>query len=454
MADLAATEPDNRLPWFSRSGAAELLALAWPIILAMLGDSTIFLVDSKIVGKLGDNELAGVSVAQVFMYLNYVTVFGYMRGVKVRTAYAVGRGESEHGVAYAKAGAFIGAFVGVLVWAVGRDLSWVFRLVGIAEAIIPIATEFYSAVTWGAPGIFVMSALIQHRQAIGDSRTPMIVTIAGNIANAVLAYGLAFGSWGLPRLGLQGAGYATAIVTTLNGVVLVALLFRHTKNVQSKLPLTKAAAEVTSLGAPTGLQFGLELLAMTTFTSLLGAMSAAEVAAHHIALGVIRFSFLPGTAISEATSVLVGQALGRKAPRDAELAARTGIVLALLFMGGCGIVFAFFGSGIARWFRDSDQVVAIATKLLLVAAVFQLADAVNIVLRGALRGAKDARYSAVLSVTAVWVCIPTAAYFLGRKMGLGALGGWYGFLAETTLAAALLYRRWSSGSWRQAHNMP
>lgn len=454
MADLAATEPNSRLPWFSRDGAVELLALAWPIILAMLGDSTMFLVDSKIVGKLGDNELAGVSVAQVFMYLSYVTVFGFMRGVKVRTAYAVGRGEPEAALAYAKAGAWIGAFIGVLVWASGRDLSWVFRVVGISEPIVPIATEFYSAITWGAPGIFVMNALVQHRQGIGDSRTPMVVTIAGNLANAVLAYGLVFGSWGLPRLGVPGAGYATAIVMTVDGLVLVVLLLRHSKKAPSQLPFMGAAAEVASLGAPTGIQFGLELLAMTTFTSLLGAMNAAEVAAHHIALGVIRFSFLPGSAISEATCVLVGQALGRKAPRDAEIAARTGILLALLFMGACGVVFAIFGSGIARWFRDSDPVVAIATKLLLVAAVFQLADAVNIVLRGALRGAKDARYSAVLSVAAVWVCIPTAAYFLGRKMHLGALGGWYGFLAETTLAAVLLYRRWSKGSWRLAHNMP
>jgi len=87
-----------------------------------------------------------------------------------------------------------------------------------------------------------------------------------------------------------------------------------------------------------------------------------------------------------------------------------------------------------------------------VAAVFQVLDAVNIVLRTALRGAKDVRWLMVIGVLVVWICIPTAAFFLGKKAGLGAMGGWLGFVAETTIGAGLFWLRWKKGGWRQRYS--
>ena len=181
---------------------------------------------------------------------------------------------------------------------------------------------------------------------------------------------------------------------------------------------------------------------------MLGSIGTSEIAGHQIALNIIRVSFLPGVAIAEATSVLVGRALGRRRLDDADTATRSGLAMGIAFMALCGLVFATAGEALARQFSADPEVLTTARRLLLVAAVFQILDAINIVLRGALRGAKDVRVVAVMGVLIVWSSLPTCAYVLGRMFGLGALGGWIGFIVETTLASILFGLRWRKGGWR------
>jgi MATE family multidrug resistance protein len=217
------------------------------------------------------------------------------------------------------------------------------------------------------------------------------------------------------------------------------------------LPLRAALREVAALGLPTGIQFGSEMLAFATFTAVLGSMGAEQIAAHQIALAVIRTSFLPGAAVAEAASVMVGQSLGRKSLAEADRATGAALALAVAFMALCGVVFAVAGGAIVHAFTDDAPVARVARTLLWIAAAFQVLDATNMVLRGALRGAKDVRVPAVMGVMVVWTCVPTAAFLLGRLAGWGSAGGWLGFIAETTLGTALFLRRWRRGAWRAAY---
>ncbi len=196
------------------------------------------------------------------------------------------------------------------------------------------------------------------------------------------------------------------------------------------------------------------MLAFTMFTALLGSMGAEQIAAHQIALAVIRTSFLPGAAVAEAASVMVGNALGRRSLRDADRAARSALGMAVTFMAGCGVVFAIAGGLIAGAFTPDPAVAHVARSLLWIAAAFQILDAVNLVLRGALRGARDVRVPMLLGIGIVWTCVPTAALLLGRMAGWGAIGGWCGFLVETTLGATLFAARWRRGAWRDEYLRP
>lgn len=428
----------------------ELVTLAWPIAAAMLGETAIGLVDTKLVGGLGSAALGGVGLGTTIMFLFYAVVFGLMRGVKIRVSHAIGEGNDENASAYARAGVVMGAVIGVVIMLLCRDVSGVLYAVGTDASIVPYARDFLAAVTLGAPATCALAALIQHRQAIGDSRSPMIVGIAGNAFNALFAWSLIYGHLGLPALGVRGGGYATATTELLELAVLAVVMVRE-KRPASTISFRTAAREVAELGLPPGLQFGAEMVAFTMFTAVLGSIGRDEIAGHQIALNIIRVSFLPGVAVAEAASVLVGRALGRRDLAEADRATYSALKLAVGFMAACGVLFALGGGLLARFFANDAPVIAIATKLLLVAALFQICDAVNIVLRGSLRGAKDVRVVAIVGIGVVWIFVPTAAYALGKLAGLGALGGWIGFIAESTLAAGLLWLRWTRGSWRTAY---
>lgn len=434
-----------------RATMKELVALAWPITAAMLGETALGLCDTKLVGALGAAALGGVGMAGMLLFVGYALIFGMMRGVKVRTAYAVGERRPGDAVRYAQAGALLGAAAGVGLWAVARDVSPLLEALGLSPSMVPYARDFVAARSWGAVGTCASAALIQYLQGMGDSRTPMLVGIFGNLLNAGLAYSLIHGVFGLPALGVRGAGYATAATEILElGLLVVVVELRARRQPRPTLDLRRALGEVAELGMPTGMSFVMEALAFTTFTAILGTMGAEQMAAHQIALSTLRASFLPGVAVAEAASVLVARSLGDRRLGEADRVTQVSLALGVGFMTCCGVVFALFGGPLTALFAAEAEVIQVGRSLFLVAAIFQTLDAVNMILRGSLRGAKDVRYVAVVTTTVCWIAIPGAAFFLGRLAGWGAVGGWCGFVIETSVGALLLWRRWSRGPWRAA----
>jgi MATE family multidrug resistance protein len=452
----------------ARTGAATpsartmraLLALAFPIATAMAGETVMGLVDTKLVGGLGPEALGGVGVAMTIVFFGYLTIFGLMRGVKVCVAHAVGAGQAHRTVRYAQAAIALALATGIAFWACTRDLTSVLRALGIAPSLVPIAKVFLATYTFGAPASAVLSAMTHHRQALGDARTPMILGLTGNVINALLGWSLIYGHAGLPAMGVRGGAIATVVAEYFEATVLVLLLVLAARRsgtyarARAELPLRKAIREVAALGVPTGVQFGSEMLAFAALTAVLGSFGAEQIAAHQIALATIRTSFLPGTAVSEAASVLVGQALGRKSLAEADRATRAALLVAVVFMASCGVVFAVAGGPLVHAFTTDEAVARVARRLLAIAAGFQILDAVSIVLRGALRGARDVRVPAIIGVTIAWTCIPTAAVVLGRYAGWGAAGAWCGFVFETALGADLFTMRWRSGARRPPYAEP
>jgi MATE family multidrug resistance protein len=209
-------------------------------------------------------------------------------------------------------------------------------------------------------------------------------------------------------------------------------------------------ASLWRVGLPTGLQFMLEVGSFVLLAVMISAMSEVEMASHQIALHVIHVSFLPAFAVAEAASVLTGQAVG--ADRDDLVlpVARLSMVVTALYTGACTVLLAVGAPWIAARFTPDLDVRLAATQLLYVAAVFQIADAANIVARGALRGTGDVRVPAVIGILTAWVATPPLTWLLGYRAGLGALGGWMGLCLEIFAAASLLWWRLRWGMWRTA----
>jgi MATE family multidrug resistance protein len=204
------------------------------------------------------------------------------------------------------------------------------------------------------------------------------------------------------------------------------------------------------VGLPTAIQFSLEVGAFAVLAALIAAMSEIEMAAHQIALQVIHFSFLPAFAVGEAASVLAGQAVGANRDELVNAIARKALLLTGGYTGACALGMAFGGGLIVSGFTDSAPLASEAAKLLLVAAVFQVFDAANIVARAVLRGAGDMRYPAMIGVVTSWVLVAPLTWLLGWRLGLGALGGWLGLCAEIVAGAAILWWRLERSGWRPA----
>jgi MATE family multidrug resistance protein len=199
-----------------------------------------------------------------------------------------------------------------------------------------------------------------------------------------------------------------------------------------------------------GLQFMLEVGSFAALTLAVSTFSELDMAAHQIALQVIHFSFMPCVAVGEAASVLTGQAVGADRDDLVPGVARRAALLAASYAGACAIGFFVGSRTIAGAFTTDAAVIGLVVRLLKLAALFQLFDAINIIARSVLRGAGDVRYAAIVGVVVAWMCTPTLAWGLGHGLRMGALGGWLGVALEILVTAALLGTRVERRGWARA----
>ena len=421
----------------------QVLALAWPITLAMFGETAIGLVDTKLVSGLGPTALAAVGVGNSLYMLVFVTVLGFMRAVKVSTSYAVGAGHAASTGRTAEVGAILGALMGLAGALVLQGGGVLLPAIGIRHEVVGPASQFLAVRALGLPASCAVAALLEHRQGLGQAWGVTATLVMGNVVNAVAAYALIHGVAGLPALGVRGAGIGASLSDLVQVIIATSwLVWQGARGLWRRAPFMGVARELAALGLPTALHFGCEFLALVAFTSVLGSLAEAEIAANQVAVAINRTAFLPGIAFGEATCVLVGQALGRGDPAACRASVRAALVLALAFMAACALTFLLLGSVLADAFSTTPTVRATVIRLLRVAALFQLLDAVDVVMRGALRGARDVRWAATVGIITLWAFVPTSAVVLGRWANMGVLGGWMGFLVATALSAVLFTRRW------------
>jgi MATE family multidrug resistance protein len=431
------------LSWETRP-RRKLLELSWPITLSTLSYSMMTLVDTLLVGGLGAPALAGVGLGGIAAFSLLCFSFGLLRGVKTLVSQAVGAGKKEEIGAYLGAALAAAGLISVATLLVGQLLAELLVHIAASDAAGQAARTYLRLRILGAPGALAYVALREVRYAQSDAQSPMRASLVANAVNVGLACLFVLGlGWGV-----AGAGAATAIAHYVEVGLLALQQRRHGGGPRGTT--LRHLAELWKVGLPTGLQFTLEVGAFSILTGLISALSESEMAAHHVAIQVIQFSFLPAFAVGEAASVLAGQAVG--ADRDGLVvrASREALKLSTAYTGLWTLALAFVAPLIVAAFRQRPDISASAVQLLHVAAVFQIFDGANIIARAVLRGAADVRYPAWVGVITSWAFTPPLTWLLGYRLGLGALGGWLGMLAEIIVSTALLWRRLERGDWRHA----
>jgi MATE family multidrug resistance protein len=434
---------ENELAWTERP-ARELVRLSWPIAVSMLSYSTMTVVDTLFVSRIGSAALAGVGLGGATAFLCLCFSFGLLRAVKTLVSQAVGAGRGGEVSSYLGAGIWLALGLGAATLAVGEALAHGLPFVAATPASGAAAKTYVSIRMLGTPTVLVYVALREARYGVGDARSPMRAAVFANLVNIALewVFVVALGK------GVAGAAWATVIAEVAEAAMLVFAQREHGFGLRSATKAHLVAA--WRLGLPTGAQFLVEMGSFATLTALVAGFGEVDAAAHQIVIQICTLSFLPAVAVSEAASVLTGQAVGAGRHGLVRVVSRRALALGAGYMGLCSLAFAFGGDLIVSRFAHTAALQETAVSLLAIAAVFQVFDGANIVARGALRGTGDVRFAAWAGILASWCLTPPFAWYLGGRLGMGVRGGWIGMCVEVIVGAVILWWRLEGGGWRAA----
>ncbi len=446
-ADPPATSGRN---W--RREFAATLVLAWPMALTQLGQVAMFTTDLAMLGRLGPDAVAAVSLAHTVFFSAFVVGMGLVSAVAPLAAQAYG----------ARQPAIVRRVVGVGIWAaigLGLPLTaaqvWsedLLLALGQVPATSALAAEYLRGLAWCLIPAWVFMALRGFMGAVNRPGPPLWITLAAIPLNALLAFGLINGAFGLPRLEVLGAGLATTIVNVAMcaAALVIASLGAPFRRYRVIGALGRFDAtllrQLMAIGIPMSAAFMLEFGLFAVAALIMGSIGTVELAAHQIALQVASILFMVPFGISMAATVRVGHAVGA---RDASATRRAGIAALAL---GAAFMIAMMALVIALRHRIPDAFLgaseagsaapaALAASLLLIGTTFFVADALQTIAAGALRGLSDTRIPLVFAGVSFWALGFPAAWLLGLSYGYGAVGVWIGLSTGLITYAVLLVAR-------------
>ncbi len=429
-----------------RIGVRQVHHLAWPVMVTMLSHTAMSVADTLFVARLGTAQLAGTGVGATGSFVVLATGFGLAGGARVVVANATGAQDHARARVMAWQGLWIALALGLVGFALAPLAGPLARAFGGSPEVARFGADYLGVRIGGSVLALAALTLSSWFQGRGNTRTPMVANVFANLLNIALDPIFVFG-WGpMPAFGVAGAAAATVLSQGVATVILAFAIRRELRGVPAR-PQWSLILRALHIGAPMALRGALSVGGFAVFVAILARAGDAHLGAHVIVLRIVSVSFLPGHAVGEAAGVLVGQALGAGRPALARQAFVSGTRLAVAIMATMALVFVLFPSPLVRLFSPAPDVLEIAVQLMLIAAAFQLFDAVAMVAQGALNGAGDTRSTLLFGVGTMWLVNLPTGWFLALHLGLGAVGAWLALTAEIVTFAALVLWRVSGGAW-------
>jgi MATE family multidrug resistance protein len=422
-----------------RAEIRENLRLAGPIALGQLGMMAMGIVDTALVGRVSENELAGVALGNNLVFALAMPAMGVFLAIEPIASQALGAGDRKQAHASFRAGVALAAALSLPVAILAVASLALLPLLKVDAQAIPGAHRYVLSRLPSLLPYFVFLAAKTYQQAAQRPRAAVEAVIVANVVHAAVGYVAVFGKFGLPALGGVGAGVATSASSLL---MMTWVLVRGRQKETERGSARAIAPKLLRIGIPIGLQLAAEVGIFSLVALLMGRLGGRAIAAHQIAIGLASVSFMGALGIAQATSVRVGTFSGGGDRPGAERAGWIGIALGVSVMGISAIVFGTMPRLLARAFTDKEEVVAAAAALIQIAAFFQLADGAQVVSAGALRGAADTRFPLVANVLVHWGVGLPLAWFCGFTLGWGARGLWVGLTAGLFLIAISLVARY------------
>jgi MATE family multidrug resistance protein len=431
---------------------AETLKLAVPIALTQLGQIAMMTTDLALIGRLGDVAVAAAALAHTIFFFGFTFGMGLVSAVAPLAAQAFGARNPRLVRRALRVGLWAALVIYLPVMALPFYGEQILLALGQTPATAHLAQRYLSGLSWGVAPALGFLAIRGFMGAVNRPEPGLWITLAAIPANAVLVYLLIHGELGMPRLELLGAGIATTAINF--GMFLAGLWFVTRRRPFRKYHVVGRIWRVDwvlmwrliVVGAPISMSFLLEYGLFGAAGLLMGLISTTALAAHQIALQIAAILFMVPFGIGMAATVRVGHAVGRGSAPAAKRAGLVATGLGVVFMSAMTLAVILGRFAIARFFfgeaaESAGAVIELTAALLMVGATLFVADGIQTVAAGALRGMNDTRVPLLLAAISYWLIGFTTAYGLAFRAELGAIGVWIGLSCGTAVYAVLLIFR-------------
>jgi MATE family multidrug resistance protein len=432
------------------------LQLAYPVVLGMLGHTLIMIVDNIMVGKLGSTELAAVSLANSMIFVALSLGIGFSTAITP----IVGEADAEKDTGKIRSafhnGLFLCVILGFLLFGLVVLGKPIMEMLHQPKEVIVLAKPFLDWVGFSLVPLIIYQGYKQFADGLSMTKYSMYAIVMANILHVIINYCLIYGIWIFPKMGIVGAALGTVISRIAMVVFMHIILSRQEQlktyfhNFSFSEIKKETIKKIINLGVPSALQMLFEVVLFTAAIWLCGNIGKTSQAANQIALSLASMTFMFAMGLSVVSMIRVSNQKGLNDYKNLVVVARSifllviliEIVFAILFIVLHNIVPSLFlDMNDTKQLLDNKEVVFIAAKLLLVAAVFQISDGIQVVVLGALRGLQDVKIPMYITFIAYWVIGFPISYYLGEFTELKAVGVWIGLLAGLSAAALFLYIR-------------
>lgn len=434
------------------SEARQLLALAIPVILAQVAQTAMGFVDTVMAGGYSATDMAAVAIGTSIWLPAILFGHGLLLALTPVIAQLNGSGRRDRIAHQVSQGFWLAGIVSLLIMFVLWNAGYIIRSMhNIDPALADKAVGYLRALLWGAPGYLFFQVARNQCEGLAKTKPGMVMGFIGLMVNIPVNYIFIYGHFGMPELGGVGCGVATAAVYW---VMFIAMAYwvkhaRSMRDVRTGNGLVKPDMAVmmrlVQLGLPIALALFFEVTLFAVVALLVSPLGIVDVAGHQIALNFSSLMFVLPMSLSAAVTIRVGFRLGQGSTLDAQTSAWTGLAVGVC-MAVCTAIFTVsLREPIAMLYNDNPEVVTLATHLMLLAAVYQISDSIQVIGSGILRGYKDTRSIFFITFIAYWVLgLPTGYILALTDMvvpRMGPAGFWMGFIIGLTSAAIMMMLR-------------
>lgn len=425
----------------------ETAVLALPLVVSQLSAVGMNAIDAVLAGHHGAATLGAVAIGASIWSLALVVAIGVTMAVPPSVAQLDGAGRRDAIGPLFRQALWLALGLGLLLWLALRGAIPLVRVIGIDPVLVDDVAGFLRAVSWGAPALAAFFTLRGMSAGIGITRPTMYFSLMALVLLGPIAWVLLHGGYGIPAMGAAGIGAATAIVLWLEAIAFALYVLWHPAYADLALtarlerPQWAAIGELLRIGVPMGVTVLMEAGLFIATTLTIGTLGAATVASHQVALNVASLFFMIPLGIAMATTVRVGNAVGRGDAEGVRFAGNAGIGLTFGTQAVSATIMLALPTAIASLYSNDAAVIALAAELLVLAALFQFPDGIQAAANGALRGLKDTRVPMFITTFAYWGVGMPVGWWLAFPRAMGAQGMWIGLIAGLGVAALLLALR-------------